>query len=114
MEINQEGYCVSFNEIKQEITCQGSLMLAGTEEYLPILELLKQASEQVSDSLTLNICNLDFINSSGINTMTKFVILVRNQKTPQLSIHYAAEQAWQMKLVSNLQRLMPDLLAVEQ
>lgn len=110
MEINQEGYSISFDETQYEITCQGSLMLAGTEEYAPILELLKQAGEQASGDLTLDISGLDFINSSGINTMTKFVIAVRNQKSLQLIMRYTEEQAWQTKLVSNLKRLMPSLV----
>lgn len=109
MEISQEGYRICFIENDNKVICQGSLMLAGTEEYAPILELLKQAAEQVESHLQLNISELDFINSSGINTMTKFVIMVRNQKSLHLSITYSEEQSWQTKLVSNLQRLMPSL-----
>jgi len=109
MEINQEGYSISFNDVKHEIICQGSLMLTGTEEYAPILELFKQASEQVESSLKLDICSLDFINSSGINTMTKFIIMVRNQNALKLTMVYTGKQAWQVKLASNLQRLMPSL-----
>ncbi len=107
MELSQEDYKVAFDESQREVMCQGSLMLSGTEEYAPILELLKTASVQAVDKLTLDIQKLEFINSSGINTLTKFVITARNQAGLVLTVRYSEEQPWQIKLVSNLNRLMP-------
>ncbi len=109
MEIKTEDYSITYDADATTIFCKGSLLLAS-EEYEPILQLLNTAAEQQSDTpLTLDVKELEFLNSSGINTFTKFVINVRRkQKPPLVAVGYA-DLPWQDRLLKNMRRLLPSL-----
>jgi len=109
VEIKAEEYVIQYSTETGEIACKGSLLLSGTEEYAPILNLMLQAAEEQAECLALNVTELEFLNSSGINTMTKFVINVRNRKHLQLTVTGLKGVPWQVRLLKNLQRLMPSL-----
>ncbi|MDM8546499.1 slr1659 superfamily regulator [Candidatus Venteria ishoeyi] len=110
MEIKTEEYSINYDDEHHTIYCKGSLLLSGSEEYAPLLELMLGAIEKNHEGkLQLNVQELEFLNSSGINTMTKFVINARNQKTVNLTVTGYAEIPWQVRLLKNLQRLMPNL-----
>lgn len=110
MEIKSQDYSVIYHQDSAAVTCEGSFLLSGSEEYLPILQLLNDAADQQSGkSLTLDLRKLEFLNSSGINTFTKFVINVRNKAAVQLTVRGYENIPWQVRLLKNLQRLMPTL-----
>lgn len=111
MDIQTDKYHVAYQPDQAAVFCSGSLMLNGVQAYESILELLKQAAEEQPESLDIDIRELKFLNSSGINMMTKFVMYVSDIKMLDLKITIVVYQqvAWQRKLAVNLQRLMPTL-----
>jgi hypothetical protein len=109
MEVNGENYRVAYDSATATITCQGSLRLYGATGYASVVELLNTAADQKPPILTLNLEELQFLNSSGINAFSKFVIRVRNHKASQLVVRGTQQFPWQSKSLRNLQRLMPDL-----
>jgi hypothetical protein len=109
MEITHQNYQVRYDAATATVICQGSFRLRGTEEYAPILELLTQAAEAKPVTLTLDLRQLQFLNSSGINTLSKFVLLVRKLNTSQVVVQGNQQFAWQQKSLLNFQRLLPDL-----
>lgn len=105
-------YQVTYNPETATITFDGSLLLNGAPAYESILKLLQQsAEEQEPNPLIINICALKFMNSSGINMLTKFVMHVSDVKKLKLLIIFQAQKqiTWQDKLCINLQRLLPSL-----
>ena len=112
LELHDNKYKIIYNPETACIICEGSLLLNGALAYEPILQLLKQAAEtQEPNQLTVDICALKFMNSSGINMLTKFVMYVSDIKQLKLILIFKAQQpiAWQEKLCINLQRLLPTL-----
>lgn len=109
MEIKTENYSVVYDDAAQSIIFQGSLRLNGTEEYAPISNLLNDVVEQEPGKIWLNLKELDFLNSSGISLLSKFVINVRKRKNIQMVVMGAKGIPWQGKSLKNLQRLMPTL-----
>ena len=109
MEIKTDTYYIVYDREKQTVFFQGSLRLNGTNEYSAISELLNRAIETEPEIIVLNIKDLEFLNSSGINMLSKFVINVRKRKNIQMSVVGAKEIPWQSKSLKNLQRLMPSL-----
>ena len=91
------------------ITCSGSFRLRGNVEYAPILQLMTQAADAKPETLTLDVRELRFLNSSGINTLSKFVIYVRKNQTCQMIILGSSQSPWQRKSLKNFQRLLPGL-----
>ena len=109
MAINHEDYQVEYDKETGTIVCRGSFRLRGSEEYKPILELMISAIDALPTLLTLDVCDLQFLNSSGITTLSKFIIQVRKQKISDVVIKGSAKYPWQSKSLKNFQRLLPGL-----
>lgn len=109
MDITHDDYQINFDEANGIVTCQGSFRLSGGDEYQPILDLLISAADAKPDTLTLDVRELQFLNSSGINTLSKFVLQVRKHNSSQIVIKGNAAFPWQAKSLKNFQRLLPAL-----
>ncbi len=109
MEIKTENYSVRYEEETTTIIFQGSLRLNGMQEYAPIVRLLDDVVESGVSTITLNLQKLEFLNSSGINVLSKFAIKVRQKKNIKLIVKASKAIPWQAKSLKNLQRLLPTL-----
>jgi hypothetical protein len=109
MEIKAETYRIWYDVTTATAFFQGSLRLCGIEEYAPIEQLLNEIIEQEPTTITLNLLSLEFLNSSGINAISKFTINVRKKKNIQMIVMGSEKIPWQAKSLKNLQRLMPSL-----
>ncbi|MBE9129658.1 MULTISPECIES: slr1659 superfamily regulator [unclassified Coleofasciculus] len=109
MEIKSETYSLYYDAATSTVDCKGSLRLSGMEEYLPIVELLNEVADSQPPIITLNLRELEFLNSSGISMLSKFVIRVRQKKTVKIVVKGSQTIPWQGKSLKNLQRLMPGL-----
>lgn len=107
-EINHEDYQVIYDPDTAIITCSGRFRLRGPE-YAPILAILNQAADAKPPAITLDVRNLEFLNSSGINTLSKFTIRVRKHATSEMTVKGSSAFPWQKKSLTNLQRLLPSL-----
>jgi anti-anti-sigma factor len=83
--------------------------LSGIEEYAPIVKLLNDLADREPEKIILNLQKLEFLNSSGINVLSKYVIKVRQKGTIQMVVKGSKSIPWQAKSLKNLQRLMPSL-----
>ncbi|HEY9648153.1 MAG TPA: STAS domain-containing protein [Chroococcidiopsis sp.] len=109
MQISTTEYEISYDSDTQTIVCKGSLRLGGTPQYAPVTDLLTAVVNQEPPTLTLDLRGLEFLNSSGINVLSKFVIKVRQQGKSALTICGSTAIPWQGKSLINLQRLMPSV-----
>ena len=108
-EIRREDYLVTYHPESATIILQGVLRLQGLPAYAPITEFLNEMVDNRPETITINLRELTFLNSSGIDMLLKFVIKVRKQKFSQLVIMVSNEIPWHKKSLNNLQRLMPGL-----
>jgi len=109
MEINGDNYSISYNPDTTTIEFKGSLRLNGMQEYKPIVDLLNQVVETDPATIILNLRELEFLNSSGINILSKFTINIRKKKTIQMVLQASEAIPWQGKSLKNLKRLLPSL-----
>ena len=109
MEIKNEDYSMWYDASNQTVFCKGSFRLSGVADYEPIIKLLEDAAATGPEKLTLDLRELEFLNSSGINILSKFVISVRKSGNMKLLILGSKKIPWQGKSLINLQRLMPSL-----
>ncbi|MBN1991275.1 MAG: hypothetical protein JW953_01115 [Anaerolineae bacterium] len=107
MEIKGEDYHVSYNAAIATVTLKGALRLRGITEYNHIMQLLNEAIAQAPNTVTLDLQELQFLNSSGINALSRFVIKVRDQGNSELVVRGSRQIPWQEKSLGNFQRLMP-------
>lgn len=114
MEIKGKEYEVVYDQAGSTVTFKGELALMGMGEYPPIANLLEQALEasvnQEPSQLIIDLQELKFLNSSGINVISKFVIKVRRAGSVAMTIKGSDSIPWQAKSLVNLKRLMPGMV----
>jgi hypothetical protein len=108
MEIATEDYQVWYEPQTATVNFQGLLRESGIADYKPIEELLEDAIAQQPSTITMNLQKLEFLNSSGMTILSRFVINMRKQKI-QLVVLGSNDIPWQKKSLGNWQRLMPNL-----
>ena len=109
MEIKTEDYQICYDIATGTVNFVGSLRLSGPEEYAPIVQLLGNVADVEPTKITLNLQQLEFLNSSGINMISKFIIEMRKKTVVQMAVQGSQRIAWQGKSLKNFQRLMPAL-----
>lgn len=113
MSIQTHDYSVLVGPESATVTFQGSLRLNAAPEYQPISDLLDQAAAKLleagASTLTLDLRELKFLNSSGINLLYQFVLRTKKQAKLQLTVIGNEANAWQPKSLSNMVKFMPSL-----
>ena len=108
MDIKADNYSVSYDDAGT-ITCVGNFRLQGSD-YAPITDLLSKVADATPAQITLDVRALSFLNSSGINALSKFVIRVRKLATSAMLVRGSKAHVWQAKSLKNLARLKKDLV----
>lgn len=107
MELKGEDYIVTYNEMKNAIEFFGTIRLRDSSDYSSISNLLEMAHQKAAEVLVMDFRNLQFLNSAGINTISKFVIVARRADTVALRVLGNSAISWQQKSLKNLQKLWP-------
>ncbi len=103
-----DEYICTYEPTTQTIVLAGMLRLDGVSGYAPIAEFLDTVAAQRPTLLTLDIQRLEYLNSSGIATLARFVLGLHRQGDTHLVIKASQQMPWQERSMKNLIRLMPD------
>jgi len=97
-------------EDNNTVLFKGALRLSGMEDYAPILDMLKGTLLNPPAPIVLDLRDLDFLNSSGITMLSRFVIEARDRA--DINLYFLASESvpWHARSLKNLQRLMPALM----
>lgn len=106
--INGESFEVRL-EGNSTVCFKGALRLSGTDDYAPILDLLKETLSTSALPIVLDLRELDFLNSSGITMFSRFVIEARDCAGIDIQVLASETVPWHARSLKNLQRLMPAL-----
>lgn len=109
MEVKTEEYAAYFDDKQQSVVMTGSMRLQNLASYEEIKNILKEGLEKSSSQLTIDLRNLNFLNSSGITTLSLFIIEARNKKSTPMKVIGSAKIAWQIKSVLNFKKLWNDI-----
>ena len=107
--INGESFEIRLEDDNSTVFFKGALRLSGSEDYAPILDLLKETLIHPAAPIVLDLRELDFLNSSGITMFSRFVIEARDRAEINLEIIASEAVPWHARSLKNLQRLMPAL-----
>ncbi len=108
-EIKDKDYTVQYDSESTIVDFTGLLRLGGPKEYAPIVDLLNKIVAEEPEQITLDLSKLEFLNSSGISMLSKFVLGLRKKKGIQLVILGSNDIPWQGKSLKNLQKFLPSL-----
>jgi hypothetical protein len=107
--IHGESFEIRLEEDNSTVFFKGALRLSGTEDYAPILNMLKGTLLSPSKPIVLDLRELDFLNSSGITMLSRFVIEARDHTGIDVQVLASEAVPWHARSLRNLQRLMPTL-----
>jgi hypothetical protein len=107
--IHGESFEIRLEEENSTVHFKGALRLSGTEDYAPILDMLKETLIGPPALIVLDLRELDFLNSSGITMLSRFVIEVRDRAGIDVQVLASESVPWHARSLKNLQRLMPTL-----
>ena len=107
--INGESFEVRLEEERFTVSFKGALRLSGMEDYAPILDMLKETLINPATPVVLDLRELDFLNSSGITMLSRFVMEARDRPGIDVQVLASESVPWHSRSLRNLQRLMPSL-----
>ncbi len=105
-ELSGDNYSVAYDADTVTVKFRGQLVLRGYAEYAPIMQLLMEIAATEPTVMTLDLRDVIFLNSSGINMFSKFLLSLRNQENTQLVVIGTAEIPWQSKSLKNMPKLL--------
>ena len=103
------GEAFEIRREEQTVVFRGALRLTGAEDYAPILEMLKETLQDPAPMVTVDLNELEFLNSSGITMLSRFVIEARSRVGVNVQFLASSAITWHARSLTNLQRLMPTL-----
>ncbi|MBO9999046.1 MAG: hypothetical protein J7641_08580 [Cyanobacteria bacterium SID2] len=109
MEVIKDDYQVRYESETATLNFKGLLRESKIADYQPIQQLLDDVTALEPSTITMNLHQLEFLNSSGMTILSRFVIGLRKKKTIQLVVRGSDKIPWQKKSLGNWQRLMPSL-----
>lgn len=109
MDIQADDYSIQYDANAATVYFRGFLRLDGIEKYQPVMDVLLNAII-CSTQVTVDLRDLEFLNSSGISMLSMFVVKVRDRGDTSLTLVGSDKILWQTKSLKNLQRLMPSLI----
>jgi hypothetical protein len=112
MKLEDENYKIWFDETVNTIYFEGSIRLWDPTDYSKIKQFMLDTHELNISELFLNFVKLEFLNSSGISTLCKFILDIK--KVNKVSLHIIGNNTilWQKKSFENLLKLW-DKIAIE-
>lgn len=107
--LNAGDAAITYNNSESSITFEGSLRLANMKEYSVVSDFLEKSKETSEKHLTLDLKSLEFLNSSGITTLSLFILNCKKEGNPQITILGSESWPWQQKSIANFKKLWNDV-----
>src|SRR5690554_2822097 len=100
---------IKFDESNSLVIFKGSMRLANMKEYGVVTNFLKESANISKEELTLDLKDLEFLNSSGITTLSLFVLDCKKSGTPKIKVLRSETISWQKKSISNFKKLWSEV-----
>jgi hypothetical protein len=105
MEIKTPDFSVFYNEANHLVEFAGTIRLKDSGEYVQISDILTKAYGDAQDVFTLDLKQLEFLNSGGINAISKFVLSSKRIDKAKIIVLGNKDIYWQQKSLVNLRKL---------
>lgn len=98
-----------YDKDRKTLKLSGSMRLANMQEYDKVTVFLKEIAGTDPGHMILDFSELQFLNSSGITTLSLFILSCRKNTKPSLTVLGAQEISWQQKSLANFKKLWNDV-----
>jgi hypothetical protein len=108
VEIKGNNYCFEYDSASATLKVGGVVRMNG-EEYEPFKHMLEAMLDDSPALLTVDVQELQMLNSSGITLLAKFILTLHKKKTTAMRLRGCARFGWQQRSFGNFRKLMPGL-----
>ncbi len=105
MKITAGESTLMFDEKINTIYLAGSMRLANMREYEVVKKFIRQAYDKTENVLIIDFRKLIFLNSSGITTISMFILAVKKLNKAKINILGSKKVSWQEKSLKNFNKL---------
>ncbi|EMJ98287.1 slr1659 superfamily regulator [Leptospira alstonii] len=108
--LKEEDYSVETEKSRGRIKISGTLRLLNVEEYDPIISAIETMLEHSGrGKAVIDIKNLDFLNSAGIASFSRFVAVYDKKNVRNIEIKGNKNRYWQIKFLENVKKLRSEI-----
>ena len=100
---------LEFDQASRIMKFKGSMRLANMLEYQPVDAFLRKNTESVEDVVIFDFSDLQFLNSSGITTLSLFLLQCKKKGNMKLKIIGSDAVSWQQKSLANFKKLWNEI-----
>lgn len=103
--IENSDFKIWYDKTKNTVFFEGSLRLWDPDAYREIKQLLLDVYEHDHGDMRIDFSHLEFLNSSGISMLVKFIFEIKKRGNKPLIIVGSDDYLWQQKSFDNLRKL---------
>ncbi|PTY03964.1 hypothetical protein DB346_02665 [Verrucomicrobia bacterium LW23] len=109
-DIQGPNYRAWYDAAAATVHLEGTFRLSDSQSYAPIHDLLERGLEAHREALVVDLRQLQFLNSSGLNVLTRFAISARKSGATGMTVLGSTAVSWHSRSLPTLQRLFPALV----
>lgn len=109
LKLEDDLYTISYNKDDFTVYFNGSIRLWDPVDYEKIRRFLLDVYELEQPKLLLDLTQLEFLNSSGISMLCKFIFDVKQANKCPVGMIGSEAILWQKKSLTNLQKIWDQL-----
>ncbi|ASV08846.1 hypothetical protein B2G50_07975 [Leptospira interrogans serovar Canicola] len=110
MEFSKEDYSVETEKIRGRIKISGTLRLLNVDEYDPIISAIETVLDNSGrGKAVIDIKILDFLNSAGIASLSRFVAVYDKKNFRNVEIKGNKIRYWQIAFLENVKNLRSEI-----
>jgi len=94
-----------FDKPSNTVIFEGSMRLANLTEYEKVSIFLQEVVKIAETNLILDLKKLLFLNSSGITTLSMFILSLKKEKKVRIKVIGTYSISWQEKSLPNFNKL---------
>ncbi|MCG8424310.1 MAG: hypothetical protein MJE77_40980 [Proteobacteria bacterium] len=106
LEIKDPNYRVWYEPKSHTVYFEGKLRLQPGA-YRDIEVLLQKVMDLEQERIRLHLHDLQYLNSSGLNMLFKFVVALRKKGSINLAVRASKAIFWHSKAIANIERFFP-------
>ncbi len=109
MQVKGRGYQVIYDPAAATIFFRGLMRLHSATEYAQIQEVMDQASASASPTITLDLSELDYLNSLGLGRLHGFTSQLCEDENKHIIVRGNSNIMWQERALKNLFKAKPSI-----
>lgn len=106
MEIKDKEFTLKYDATTGRLVFTG-ILRRMSKDYKEIQDLLDHITRNPPTKLDIDIFALQMMNSSGLNTLSRFILGLRVKTGLQVSFHGAKDIVWHAKTLQNMKHFLP-------